>query len=88
MKFIYCYCFILDCNEIMDCIDDNRNESKTDVQNGDCDYLKKMATPVFCGEFFLNIIKFSNIVLYYGCCMEIRFYLSTLDINTLYFILY
>jgi len=41
----------------MDCIDNNRNESKT-VQNGDCDYLKKMAIPVICGEFFLNITKF------------------------------
>jgi len=42
----------------MDCVDDNKNESKTDIQNGDCNYLKKMDVPVFCGESFLNIINF------------------------------
>jgi len=58
MKFIYCYWFILDCKKEMNCVDDNRNENKTEIQNGDCDYVEKMNIPIIFGEFPFNIINF------------------------------
>jgi len=42
----------------MDCVDDNRNKSKTEIQNGDCDYLGNMNIPVIYSEFPLNITNF------------------------------
>jgi len=52
MEFIYYYCFILDFNEIIDCVDDNKNK-KTNVQSGDCDYPGKLDVPVIYGKFSL-----------------------------------